>query len=200
MKYFYVLILFMAMCTFWGCATTDKVSDVLITENDFEVQYNNIMINNKLPITQIEQGLGIKFEDFGENIEQIGCGDSEGYNYIWNTLYFPNKENCDIEIWYIINKTLNTTTITSLFITNGKVNKNISIGDSVSDLLKAYGEPNAQYSLSDTTNGLYAYRLDSSNSNYEIRVIVDVETKKIKKVCIDYESDKIMNELDMYRP
>ena len=161
----------------------------LITE-DLDVFYDGIIINDKTQIDKLEQKLGVYFDIEGENIEMLYSLDSQVYDFYYCTLYYPSKQNAEIEINYMVNETLGITKIRSIYISKGAVGRGISIGDSPDEIVKVYGEP--------IEKGIYRYYSNAENNSYSIWFFVDSQTKKIIGVDILYEITEIMEEWELY--
>ena len=173
----------------------DSSSGTRLMDADLKVAYNNIVISDKVPIGQIAEALGVQFSETGANITQISHGNSGKYDYSWNTLSYPSKKNMDMIIYYVINKTLKTTTLVNIIVYKGRVGRNISNGSSLSDLFLAYGnvEPSGDTSSTDS----YDYYTTPDDEDYSISFIVDIQMKKVTTIYINYGSNKVMDELGL---
>ena len=161
----------------------------LIAEN-LDVFYNGIIIDDKTPIDQVEQKLGVQFDIEGENIDKSYSPQSQIYDCYNCTLYYPSKQNAEMEINYIVNQTLGITKVFGVYISKGAVGRGISVGDSSDDIVKVYGEP--------IEEGIYEYYSNSEDDNYKILFVVDSQTKKIIGVDVLFETTKIMDEWGLY--
>lgn len=161
----------------------------LITE-DLDVFYNGIIINDKTPIYELEQRLGVQFAIEGENIDKTYSPQSQIYNCYNRTLYYPNRQNAEMEINYIVNEDLGITRIFGIYINKGAVGRGISVGDSSDEIVKVYGEP--------IEKGIYEYYSNSEDDNYKILFVVEPSTQKIIGVDILFETTETMEEWGLY--
>ena len=181
---FMVAMLFL----FSGCSCNGTYGGApgtpLIVE-DMDVTYNGIVLNGNVSIEEIEQKLGVKLIEEGENIEIREGLVSETCDFYSRVLFYPNKQNVELSISYIINETLGITKIDSIRINKGTVGRGVYVGDSLSALLKAYGEP--------IEKDYYRYFLNSDGGDYSIHFVVD-ETEKIIEISLYYTIAKTLEE------
>ena len=155
----------------------------LIVE-DLDVYYEGKIFNGDMPVEEVEEMFGIQLLSAGENIDGVDYMISPYYDCTFSTIYYPSMQNTDISIDYVINETLGITRIEGVNIFKGSVGRGISIGDSVDELVEAYGEP--------TEEGRYRFHPESNS--YSIRFTKNSGTNTILEAHILYDIDDIIEE------
>lgn len=165
-----------------------------ITQEDFDINYKDIMINDTIPFKQIANALGFEIGKTDSNVDvkamsQIGD---------WYVVHYPTKEAEDLRLEYIVNEQLGTQKLVLVYLYNVATFRGISIGDDLEELLNAYGDAVKPEYNSSTTDS-YLYKLDTttdeSHPDKSISIIVDKNSKKVTKISINYYQNGAMEEL-----
>lgn len=173
--------------------TYDKLS---LVADDFNIDYRNIVINDKIPFEQIAKKLNIVLGSYDFNDIDVKSSCSVGDNeYRWLVVHYPSKENEEIRIEYVMNETLKTGYLVTIYLCKVKTNRDVGIGDDVKQLLESYGDYIEPETNTKTAVFRYKINKNSGSSDKTITFYTDIKTKKIKDIKIIYNNDKAMDEL-----
>lgn len=173
---------------------TNNSSKQVITKEDFDINYNQIIINDSVPFEELADKLGITLGNAGDNTEIKANVSVGGNDYRWNVLHYPNKEKEEMRIEYVLNETKGTAILVSIDLLKGKTYRNVAVGDSLNKLLSAYGDI-AKPTYNTATTDCYCYILDKNLSDKIISIVVDKNSAKVTKISINYCENKAMEEL-----
>ena len=169
-----------------------EINNLELNDKDFNIEYMDITINDRISFKQIADKLGIIIGEDNGNLEVKG-GTSD---YTWYVLHYPSKEKEDIQIEFLANETLKTETLLYVNLFNVKTNRGIGVGDDLEKLLLTYGD-NVKPQYNSSSTDYYEYKLDQNNTDKIITVIVNKDSKKIEEISINYRLNLTMEELDI---
>ncbi|MFC5702732.1 hypothetical protein ACFPVX_15630 [Cohnella faecalis] len=176
-------------------ALSSQVSDPSIadmTNEDLDVTYNGIILNDQIPFEELTSKLHLSMEENNESITTRVAGEAKGKDYAWYQVSYPNKENTDFIFDYLYNATDKSGRIVSIKLIKVPTKRGISIGDSLEKTKEAYGKNLVSEPETETTNSL-AFLVE----NKGISFTYDKKTEKMVDIFIDYDSNKAMDEMDI---
>lgn len=170
-----------------------------ITEEDFDINYNGITINDRTPFDQITEKLQITIGESDENCYSKGSSNNDGNEYSWFVVHYPSVDNEDMQIEYLLNETDGSSYLISVDLFNGSTFRGVKVGDGINKLIKAYGKISEPLPNSSTTD-FYSYVLaDPINSDYdkEITVITVKSDNKIESIHLNYNNNRAFEDMDI---
>lgn len=112
------------------------VSKEKIVQEDLNITYNGIVINDIIDFNEIADSLGIKIGKTDDNCTiraRTFVGD-------WYVVHHPSIEDEDIKLEYVVYEQNNTVKLVSVELYNAETLRGISIGDSLEEVINAYGD------------------------------------------------------------
>ncbi len=146
-------------------------SSLSLQKNDFSFVYNNVTINDSIPIEYITDQLGLGDRYIGNNYGLIS--QNNGVNR--RGIYYPEQEP-QIFLVYI---DYNTTYLVFADLINLSTSRGIHVGDSVNKLEQKYGKGTIN-------ENYYEYQLNQKR----LLFYFDNKTNKITRILIDYNMEK----------
>lgn len=168
-----------------------------LTLADFNISYRGIEIGGDIPFDKIASQLGVKLGDSDKNTDPRVILTLDGDEYGWYTLYYPSREQTDIEIDYVWNETKNTAWIVWVYLYKVETYRGLSVGDSMEKGFKLYGDNLYGPVTNFGSTEYYHYKLDESIEDKEIHIEADINSKIITAIFIDYCSNQSMEKLDI---
>lgn len=165
-----------------------------IVQEDLNIIYNGIVINDIIDFNVIADSLGIEIGKTDVNCT-IRMGTSYGN---WYVVHYPIIENEDIELEYFVNEQNNTVKLVRADLyKNAETFRGVSIGDSLEKVINVYGN-NIEPDYNSLSSVAYHYILDYNEDepfyNNSIYIIVDNDSKKVTGISFDYNSSKEIDE------
>lgn len=165
-----------------------------ITQEDFNINYKDIIINDIIPFKQIANSLEIEIGKTDSNVQFKALSDIGN----WYVVHYPSKEAEEIRLEYIVNEQLGTQKLVLVDLYNVDTFRGISVGGDLEELLNAYGDAvKPKYNTS--TTDWYYYPLDTTTDesypDKSISIVVDKNSKKVTEISISYYQNGAMEEL-----
>lgn len=178
-----------------GQPTTSKNKS--ISNEDFDVNYKDIILNNKTSLEVLTEKLGLTLledplEEGSETTSIRVAGCVNDMDYYWYKVSYPNKENPVIIYDYFYNATKSIGRIVSMDIKSIPTSAGMAVGDTFEELKNKYGKDVVSKPNTKTTN----YIRLVLNQN-EMRVVYEKNSGKITDIHIDYDTGKAMEEMDI---
>lgn len=162
-----------------------------LKEEDFEVSYENVVINKNTKIEDIIKKLGFP-ADYEANNQGYISGNAKYRR--WNLCY-PNYSNPEIRIIVLSERKYvgeevkdGDSYIVGIYLEKYSTNRGLKVGDELEKVLQLYGKPDSFEKDSDNAEGLYFLRYSKDGSNIDITLENDM--KKVKYIFVDYNMKK----------
>ncbi len=189
----------------------------ILTDEDFDINYKGIIINSHRPFHEIARDLGIELniEDSYKENHYNELRMSVNGMYYWFIAHYPDKENEEMTIEYVVDRTLQETWLVSVNLHTTETYRGIKVGDSLDDLIKAYGynvqiwendsrqvwDENAQKYTNVVKQKWYQYRpdfgTDEAYTDVGIDIVVDINTNTVSGISINYASNETFEKLEV---
>ena len=182
----------------------DEYEQDIITEDDFSFTYKNTVISDKIPFSDIAEILGFSLpfdsDDEDDNTEVRAGATVNNQSYRWYVLHYPNIENKEISLDYVINTTSQTSWLVLAGLYNVETYRGIKVGDDEEKLLQAYGR-DVQPEVNRDNEVYYHYTIKGNFIDPEdkksICFIVDTNTNKVVEITINYCSSSSLDLLEI---
>lgn len=212
MKRHRILVAFLVLLLTVGCnRTSTDNQDVMPTEDmnvvtqsnievevepisleDFSVEYNGITLNQNTSLKDLETAFNIDLSE-GENIETRASSQIKGMHYKWNKLHYPNMDNEEIEIDYTYNEDDGSGRIVYIELKKAATARGICVGDSLAKTIEKYGDYLGEEGYNSEDTRYYKLYYDT----YFIWIIYDINSQKVVEIAIDYDTNQLIEDMDI---
>lgn len=161
----------------------------MISLDDFDVEYMGMVLNQNTSLEDLGKILNINLSE-GDNIEQKAGSFIDGLPYSWNILHYPSAENEEITIEYAINDKDGSGRIVYIDLKQNPTKRGVQVGDSIDKVKMKYGESlDASFEFKEDETIVISYE------DFLIYITYGINNKKVKKITIDYNTNKLLDEM-----
>ncbi len=169
--------------------TLDEIAPISLT--DFDVMYQGLLLNSNISLKEIDKVLNLNLLE-GDNIQYKASSIINDQPYQWNKLHYPNEDEEEIKIEYVINKNDGSGRIVYIDLEQNPTSRDVRVGDSKEKIKEKYGDlGDGKYNTEETMWYEIVY------DTYTLAIIYDKNTEKITKISIDYDTNQMMEDMDI---